>query len=297
MIRKKTPIVILAFNRPELVRRLLDRIKKWEPDSLWVVVDGPRNEAEAGLVDQVKACFDGIDWCSVVQKDYASENMGCRRRVTSGLDWFFASNEQGIILEDDCLPMDSLFPYCEELLERYKDDQRVTSIHCTHRLPFNPSMKESYYFSSYYTPDGWASWARAWQHYSDDVSDVKKVVSRMNLSFRARWYWVRMFGLVASGKRDSWGYRWMLTNWRLGRLSVFPRVPLIENVGYGEAATHTRQTSYRLMPAGDLSFPLVHPEAVRENKGLDRQLEDCCYSRSFSQRILWLLRRYFKIEI
>lgn len=294
---KKSPIVILAFNRPDMLKRLLERIQGWAPDSLWIIIDGPRNADESILVDQVKAYIEQIEWCSKIYKNYSLENMGCHKRVSSGLSWFFSQNTQGIILEDDCIPLESFFPYCEELLERYRDNKDVTAIEGTHRLDANPALDESYFFSTYHTFHGWATWNRAWENYNDDVSDADLVIKRKFRSIRPRLYWSRMFKRVADGRRSSWGYRWMLSNWRIDGLSAVPSRPLVENIGYGEDSTHTKGASYRLMPAENLSFPLKHPKGLNVDSRLDNQLEDCSYSRSVFQRIRWFGRRFCGLDI
>lgn len=293
---KKTPILILAFNRPDMVRKLLKKVQEWQPDSLWVVVDGPRNESEADLVDQVKLCFDEIDWCSDMHTNYASENMGCHRRVSSGLDWFFLHNSQGIILEDDCIPLISFFSYCEELLKRYKNEEKITAIEGVHRLDRRLDLNESYFFSSYYTFHGWATWSRAWKKYTDDVSDADVIIRQKFTTLRSRLYWNWQLRRVAKGKLSSWGYRWMLSNWRTDSVSIVPITPLVENIGYGENSTHTKGSSYYLMPAENLTFPLTHPNEIETNVLLDKRLEDCCYSRSLYQRILWFLRRILNLN-
>jgi len=295
--KEKTPVVILAFNRPDMVRRLLERIKTWQPDSLWIVVDGPRTDDESRLVDQVKGLFDEIEWCADIHKNYSEENMGCRARVTSGLDWFFSENERGIILEDDCIPLDSFFLFCEELLERYKNEARVASIEGTHRLDKNPDIEESYLFSTYFTFHGWATWRRAWEMYSNTVSDAEGVIERKFRGWRPCLYWKRMYQLVKAGRRDSWGYRWMLSNWRTNSLAVCPRNSLVQNIGYGDESTHTRGDSYKLMPAREMRFPLSHPQQVEANVELDKRLEDSCYSRSVVQRFRWVGRRFFGLDI
>lgn len=294
---EKTPIVILAFNRPDMVRRLLERIRLWEPQSLWIVVDGPRNEPERARVDAVKALVEQIDWCSNVQKNYAERNMGCRGRVSSGLDWFFEHNERGIILEDDCVPLDTFFPFCEEMLARYENEKRVAAIEGCHRLNKNPDVEESYFFSTYFTFHGWATWRRAWNEYSNNISDAEDVINRKFAGWRPRVYWKHIFELVQEGRRDSWGYRWMLSNWRKNALAIYSKTSLVQNIGYGKDSTHTRGMSYKLMPTEEMEFPLIHPAEVQANSELDAKLEDCCYSRSALQRILWVARRFLGLNL
>ena len=291
------PVAVIAFNRPDHLSVLLERLKEVNPGSIWFVVDGARHEQERYAVDQVKNLIESIDWCPDIHTNFSEYNMGCRKRVTSGLDWFFRTNEAGIILEDDCIPLTSFFSFCEELLCRYRDDDRIATIQGIHRLPMNPDIDNSYYFSSYATPDGWASWRRAWEKYSHSIADAPEVINRKVSARRPRWYWKRMFKLLETECRDSWGYRWMLANWRRNALSIFPRTSLIENIGYGEASTHTRGVSYKLMKPVPLAYPLEHPDEVTADESLDKVLEDSCYSRTLCQRFLWLFRRYFGADL
>ena len=143
-----TPVAFLVFNRPDLTARVFERIAAARPQTLLLVADGPRNENEVATCDQVRNIITRVDWDCRVLTNFSDINLGCKRRVASGLDWVFSQVEEAIILEDDCLPSLSFFPFCQGLLERYRDDNRIFAIGGTN-LQFGISRTEhSYYFSA-----------------------------------------------------------------------------------------------------------------------------------------------------
>ena len=171
----KTPVVFLIFRRPDLTARVFEAIRQAQPAKLLIVADGDRNEEEAILCQQARAVTEQIDWDCEVLTNFSDTNLGCKRRVSSGLDWAFSQVEEAIILEDDCLPHPDFFHFCSELLTHYKDDTRIWNI-CGHNFQDAQWRGDgSYYFSRYADPWGWATWQRAWKHYDKDLS---KKVSR-----------------------------------------------------------------------------------------------------------------------
>ena len=164
-----TPVVLLIYNRPDLTARVFAKIARARPARLLVVADGPKDAADAVKCQLARAVTDKIEWDCCVDRDYAAENLGCKRRVSSGLDWAFSIVEEAIILEDDCLPDITFFPFCEELLCRYRKDERIGHISGDNFCKDSDRTPYSYSFSRYTNNWGWATWRRSWQQYDVDM--------------------------------------------------------------------------------------------------------------------------------
>ena len=143
----KTPVAIFIFNRPNCTEQLVHALSVVKPAHLFVIADGPRNANDIELCKQTRAIIDQIDWpCSIVKR-YATSNIGCRESIPNGLNWVFEQVDACIILEDDCIPQPSFFPFCQELLSRYKHDERVMTVGGHRSDGPNELGTESYYFS------------------------------------------------------------------------------------------------------------------------------------------------------
>ncbi|MEN9208587.1 MAG: hypothetical protein Q6K31_10525, partial [Gloeomargarita sp. GMQP_bins_14] len=169
-MKLQAPVVFLIFNRPELTRKVFQVIRQVQPKRLFIVADGPRDTAETAVCQETRRVVEQeINWDCQVERHYAEKNLGCRRRVASGLSWVFSQTDRAIILEDDCLPNLSFFQFCDELLVKYQDDERVMAINGTNYQRGRVVTPYSYYFSKYFHCWGWATWARAWQYYDVEM--------------------------------------------------------------------------------------------------------------------------------
>jgi hypothetical protein len=261
-----TPVVFLVFNRPDLTERVFKRIAAAKPQTLLLVADGPRNENDVDACAQVRKIVSRVDWECNVLKNFADTNLGCKHRVASGLDWVFSQVEEAIILEDDCLPSRSFFCFCQTLLERYRDDQRIFMISGNNFQFGIDRTKDSYYFSRYAEIWGWATWRRAWQYYDVTMQSWPAFKSAGCMSWvfeypEERAYWEPYFQGCYDGKIDTWDYIWFYTCLRQSGLTILPRVNLVSNLGFGPDATHTFDTQSRFanMPADELR-EIKHPE-------------------------------------
>lgn len=274
------PVVFIIFNRPDTTARVFAEIARARPPKLLVIGDGPRpNRAgEAERVAQARAILDRVDWPCEVLTNFSETNLGCGKRVASGIDWAFEQTEEAIILEDDCLPDPSFFRYCQELLERYRDDERVAMISGNNFLFDSGEMVDSYFFSRYNSIWGWASWRRAWCRYDRDASRWPSFLQEGKIEklFRdreERRYWHRAFNGVYTGECDTWDYQWTLTGFVNETVCIMPERNLISNIGFGENATHTTDTAcvFANMATGPLRFPLRHPSEIRINSSADKR--------------------------
>jgi hypothetical protein len=259
-------VVLIIFNRPDLVELQCERLRDINIDQLLVIADGPRpGTDDAGKCAAARSIIDATDWHCDVRKNYADENMGCANRIVSGLDWVFSIVDRAIILEDDCLAHPGFIRFCDELLERYADDEQVMQICGTNPLT-DIQDPCSYRFSHHIMCWGWATWARAWV--CNDVSmnlpeeDIDTLLERyMQGNQTAIEHWRMVIGKTRRGELDAWDYPWQLSIWRHGGIAVLPNQNLVMNAGFRVDATHTKNSKARLanLPLQELTFPIKHP--------------------------------------
>ena len=269
-------VVFLVFNRPKLTVKVFARIAQAKPDKLFLVADGPQASCldDIEKVRQVREIVSRVDWPCEVFHAYSEVNLGCKRRVASGLDWTFSLVEDAIILEDDCLPDPSFFSFCQELLERYRDDERIMQIGGSDFLRGKRKFRSSYYFSKYAHMWGWATWRRAWKHYDVDMQTWPEFRDSGKFTMvcpdpAESSYWIRGFDLVHKGEFDTWDFQWQYACWVRHGLSVLPAVNLVTNIGAGTDATHTTSNEWYMgLPSGSIGM-LVHPDCILEDKKAD----------------------------
>jgi hypothetical protein len=261
-----SPVLLLAFNRPDCTSQVFEAIRARQPARLYVAVDGPRpnRPEETELCDQVRRIVSAVDWPCRLRTKFRHENLGCRQAVSGAIDWFFQTETEGIILEDDCLPHPSFFDYCDELLGLYRHEPRVMVVSGDNTLQGPFPGETSYLFSRYPLIWGWATWARAWKHYDWSRyvgADRQPVIDRLTSDPRMRLRWTRILQQVADGTRDTWDYPWNYFVWEQGGLSAIPAVNLVSNIGIGDAATRPFKAgnSRAVRPTFPMEFPLKHP--------------------------------------
>lgn len=275
-----TPVIFLVFNRPELTARVFERIRAARPPQLLVVCDGPRanRPEEAEKVTAVRTLIEqGVDWPCTILRNYAEKNLGCRARVASGLTWAFEQVPEAIVLEDDCLPDPSFFPFCEDLLARYRDDERVMHIAGTNLSAPYVRRSSSYWFSHQPCIWGWASWRRAWRHYDLEMTSWAARMENLRLSFASNWETYHWLPILAQAyhepeKTNTWDFAWTYTCRSLLGLCIIPQNNLVENLGFGSDASHTTTANPRLrVPTRDAG-PMRHPSAVERDRYGDEML-------------------------
>ncbi len=273
----KTPILFLIFNRPEVTHKVFEEIKKQKPKFLFVAADGPRSNFQEDI-EKCKICreivLSNIDWDCEVKTLFRNYNLGCGRGVSQAISWFFENVEQGIILEDDCLPHPDFFSYCENLLNKYKDNENVYAISGNNFQNGIQRGNASYYFSNYVFVWGWASWRRAWKNYDFQMNELgafkeNNIINKIDNRKVFRNYWFSIFEKTSKKEIDTWDYQWLFTIWRNRGLSIVPNVNLISNIGFGEDATHTLEISpLASIPTMNLGR-IIHPRKVRIDRKAD----------------------------
>ena len=242
-----TPVVILIFNRPDLTKVVFEAIAKVKPKKLFVVADGPRFHDEVGKCEKARTIVERIDWECNLFTNFSDKNLGCGRRVATGIDWVFSKVEEAIFFEDDCLPAESFFFFCEELLERYRDDHRIMTIGGNNFQSEQKRSAYSYHFSKYSGCWGWASWRRAWEYFDYEMTTwpefkqtgILEMVCKDTYEHK---FWTKIFDSMYenSNQKDIWDYQWKYACWSQNGLAIEPSVNLVANLGLGRSdATHT----------------------------------------------------------
>ena len=297
----KTAVLFLVFNRPDTTKQVFKAIRQAKPPRLYVAADGPRVDkpGEEEKVEQTRRIAIHVDWDCEVKTLFRVKNLGCKYAVSGAIDWFFKNEEEGIILEDDCLPSQSFFWFCEELLERYREDMRIMAV-SGDNFQKDPARNEfSYYFSRFNHCWGWASWRRAWSYYEKDMQSWPHIrdndyMQDILLDKTAVKYWGKIFEAVYKNKIDTWDYQWTFSCWVQNGLTVLPNVNLVSNIGFGIENTHTPDSKDNRanIPREEMLFPLIHPPFIICDKVADNFTE----TRQFTTQPLYkkILRRIIK---
>lgn len=300
----ETPVLFIIFNRPETTRKVFEQIAKIKPDHLFIAADGPRknNNSDIILCEESRKIVEKINWDCKLQTRFLEENNGCGRAVSSAISWFFSNVEEGIILEDDCLPDLSFFCFCQELLKKYRFNNLIFHINGNSFQDINSHQKSSYYFSYYPHIWGWASWRRAWKHYDYELSSLNDSIEKGKLehvfqSDSERKRNLKVFEKMQNKEIDTWDYQWAYSIWKEGGMAVTPWQNMIQNFGIMEYSTHLfLKDKYRdNLKAGTISFPLVHPD-IEINSIADKSTYENLYSHSF-KRGLRIFRENKLIDI
>ena len=262
------PVTLIIFNRPHTTERVFSVIRSVRPKTLLVVADGPRpgNPTDADNCSRARAIATAVDWPCDFRTEFSETNLGCGKRPASGIDWVFHQVDRAIILEDDCLPHPSFFPFVRELLDRFADDERVMAV-CGATKRICSSSATSYYFSRYPRPTGWATWRRAWRHYDYQMAlwpQAKREgwLESCGVGPGALKRLSHRFDSTHAGRRTNWDYQWLFTCLHRSGLAVIPNKNLVEHIGYGPDATHGTRPEPHPILRETMDFPLVHPKSV-----------------------------------
>ena len=265
-----TPIIFIIFNRPDITKIVFKSIREAKPKKLYIIADGPRENKlnEKETCEETRDIATSVDWDCEVIKDFSPTNLGCRDRVSSGITNAFSHFDRAIILEDDCLPHPTFFQFCEEMLEKYKDNESIMSISGDNFLFEKSSIiKESYYFSKFPYIWGWATWKRSWDKYDNEMKGWPDMKNENLINHG----WTKKFDAVYENKINSWATVWTFSCLKNSGLTIVPQINLISNIGFGNQATHTKiKTITANMPTKEIKFPLKHPASITPNNKADQ---------------------------
>jgi hypothetical protein len=280
-------------------------IRTYAPDQMYVACDGPnpQREGEQEKVNETRRVIDSeIDWPCDVHRRYSETNQGCKVGVSNAISWFFENVEEGIIIEDDCMPHPSFYPYCAQLLERYRHDTRVWSI-CGNNFQRGVSRGDgSYFFSRYSLIWGWATWRRCWREYDPDLRawPAFKASAHLEMLFEdpvEREHWIHIWDwMTGNAPLDTWDFQWLFTCISAGGLSAIPNCNLVENIGFGIDSTHCQGESPDT-GLGPGIEELVHPSFVLRNSDADAYTFDTIYQGAklrLEKQWNFRMRRYIR---
>ena len=287
----QTAVLFLIFNRPDTTTQVFEAIRQAKPPRLYVAADGARRgrEGEDALVAQVRQIASEVDWTCEVKTFFRDSNLGCKIAISSAIDWFFQNEEQGIILEDDCLPNNDFFHFCEEMLSRYRLDSSVGMI-----AGFNPQgpglVSNEYFASKNSSIWGWASWRDRWTHYDVDMADwnqpeVKGKI-RKELCLKPYLYYKLSFDLVSKKLLNTWDHQWAFCMIRKKYKTIKPVANLIKNIG--TVGTHAvGEDLNHYVPHGGL----LHGELIRNDSV--GYIQDALFFSKQTPNVLYILVKHF----
>lgn len=279
---KKKPlraaVLFLIFNRPDTTAEVFEKIRRAQPKRLYVAGDGPRRgfEKDINKVKCTRKIATAVDWPCTLETRFLKENSGCKHAVSDAISWFFKHEREGIIVEDDCLPSDSFFYFCEEMLNEYRTDPAVMAITGTN-IRSKGGSESGYTFSRYALPWGWATWSHAWEKYDVGLGkwpsgqQGKHLVSLGIRGFLEKITWMGYLNLTKAGVIDTWDFQWIYSCWLHNGLTISPSRNLIRNIGFSESATHTKADNPKLsnLTLDELEYPLVTPRKKLANLEMD----------------------------
>lgn len=283
------PVLLIGFNRPQLTRQVLQSLRLAQPAKLYVAVDGPRKDRPEDVrkCEAVRSVAADVDWPCEVRTLFRESNLGCRLGVAGAIEWFFANEEEGIILEDDCLPSPSFFEYCATMLHRFSDDYRVMMVTGYNAQDTWGTDEQDYFFSHLGGIWGWATWRRAWRLFDMEMRYLDEALRRGSLvgllGPKAGHLREEQFRAVRRDRVDTWDYQWGLARHINSGLSVVPTKNLVENIGFGADATHTKQAPSSVTSRRhELTFPLTENRIVVADRAYDETFFD---SPSWASRV------------
>jgi hypothetical protein len=294
----QTAVLLILFNRPETTRQVFEVLREVKPRKLFVAADGPRpgKEGEAENCAAARAIVSEVDWDCELKTLFRDKNAGCGRGPSEAISWFFEQVEEGIILEDDCLPDPGFFRYASELLERYRNEERIFLVSGTNFFADQSKKSNSYFFSQYAGIWGWATWKRAWKHFNFSVPEWSDKLTREKVLGKLKKEERELFNYeltrILDGKLAAWDFQWWFYRLLNDAVGTVPNRNQVTNIGFGPDATHTMDPESQLanLPVESLSWPLEHPDNLTIDKKYERQYYNSFFRRE--KRAMRLLRKY-----
>ncbi|MFC5413068.1 nucleotide-diphospho-sugar transferase [Larkinella bovis] len=300
------PILFVVFNKVEETKKVFNVIRSQKPLRLFIASDGPRLEkkGESEKCQHIRGwILDNIDWECEVKTLFRDFNAGCGRGPSDAITWFFQHVDEGIILEDDCLPNESFFRFCGELLNRYRDNEQVSIISGNNFQPIQPMpIQSDYYFSVFPSSNGWATWKRSWQGFDFYINNWPTINKKSLSGFlftekKYSMWWLNHFQWLYNNRpNDMWDFQFHYLCMVRKQLAVIPRVNLVKNIGYGPDATHSQDPNnyFANVPTHNLSFPLIHPNFIDRNIEADIFIQRTLFGETEIVSYYKKLKRFIK---
>ncbi len=297
-----TPVLFIIFNRPDTTRQVFEAIRKIKPIKLYIAADGPRlnKYGEVELCEETRKITENIDWSCEVFRKYSDKNLGCKIAPSSAIDWLFKNEEEGIILEDDCLPSSSFFVFTSEMLDRYRNNREIMHISGTN-FQFGKIIGDaSYYFSRIPQSWGWATWRRAWKTFDVNMTDLEEYSSSKDMytlfkNKKVVTFFINLFRHIKYKNIDAWDAQWVYSFLKNKGIAITPNINLVENIGFGDSATHTKDTSSLFKQKHYDMSTILHPLEIKINEEADEFVFFKLFYRSFFDKVRDRIKLYLKI--
>ena len=269
-------VLMLTYNRADLFKKSLSSVLSVMPKRIYIFNDGPKSNPEDIVkVYEVRKLIQNIKTKSIIIKNFNKYNLGCKKSNLKAIDWFFSKEKEGIIIEDDCIANREFFSFTGEMLNKYRDNNRIFCISGSN-FQKEKLSNESYYFSKYNHCWGWATWRDRWKLNDDKISfwpkfKKSKEWDKLHKNKIEKKYWNKIFKNVYNGKMDSWAYPWTLSVWKQKGITITPNVNLVKNIGFGEQSTHSLfiQKSLKYLNKKKFSNKIIHPKKIIINDKAD----------------------------
>lgn len=287
-------VLLIFFARPNTLKEVFEQVKKARPSRLFLACDGSRDNVptECERIEECKKIVSDIDWDCQVFTHYSDVNLGCGKGPESAISWAFEHTDELVILEDDCVPNETLFPYMQEMLAYYRNDTRIGIISGFNHFYEWDCGENGYCFTKYGATLGWGTWKRVWDNFDfyvkgiqnkyyrdllkNDIPNTKAGKERIDS-------WLRAATETPHKKVNYWDIQFGFVKYTQSYLCIVPKNNLIYNIGVGLGSTHTESnqtTRWKpgqvlFMPTKSMEFPLVHPEYVI----CDRKYDNMCFRK------------------
>lgn len=291
------PVLFVCFNRIEIAKKSFERIVQIRPKKIYIACDGAREFkiGEKEKVSQVrKEILKMITWDCEIKTLFQEKNLGCSEGVYTAINWLFSNEDMGIILEDDCIPNKSFFIFMEEMLNKYKNDQRIAMISGFNPYKLEKEKEVSYYFSKFKSCWGWGTWKRAWENMDLNLECLNTEYKEdiiLNMGYNQKFiskYWNYRLKLINLNEVSAWDWQWYISTSTQSQFTIYPIKNLVSNIGFGVEATHTNSKmplEYTLTE--ELKFPLKHPLYIVANYELEKTIEKL--NNSKLEKIKWAI--------
>ena len=305
----KSAVLFLTYRRFGTAEKVFESIREAKPPRLYFASNAPNpeNKNEEQRVDKVRGLLDRIDWNCEVHTLFRDEHLSVKYSIPSAIDWFFENEETGIILEDDCLPSQSFYPFCDELLKKYRDNSSIMMISGVNFQDGIIRGEGSYYFSKHFHIWGWATWKNRWNKYDICMTDwpyqkSNNMIDSVFCRFLQRLYWSRVFDMTYKGEIETWDYQWNYTCWKNNGLSCTPNINLVSNIGFGDDSTFTKDSSSNAskIPLSEIDFPLTYVDDTVNCEVADLYTSNNHYKITFKRffiKIIKIIKIVYKGKI
>ncbi len=293
----KTPVLLILYNRIEATHNLFQIIRQVRPEKLYVSADGAQPQLENDYVNCLRTRSVIMpEWECKLEQNWHEEHYGKSQHIYRAISWFFEQEPEGIVLFDDTLPHVDFFPYCEQLLERYRDTSEVMHIGASHLKRKNKGGSASYYFSGYAFLWGFATWRRAWKNFDLTLQNLEKeelipILSKYMGKPHERMYWINVFNLLKKYDLDYWEFQYNMHIWKSGGLSISPNINLVKNTGFKGRKRKIRKLMADVFPI----LPLRIPSEITQNKTADKYTFKKIYNKAIQQIFIeWIKEHLLK---